>query len=611
MSTTVTVSDEVITLTQEVVETITVTVAEQGPPGVSGVDNHGLLAGLDADDHPQYHNDSRGDLRYSLLAHNHTGTYEPSGVVATHEAALDPHPGYALESSLGGAALLSVGTTAGTVAAGDDARFATGTTGDAFASSHPGGNSHIDWTADQGATDVHAGNIPDLSGTYAVTAHDHAATYAPIAQGVTNGDSHDHSGGDGAQIAYSGLSGLPTLYAGAASEIHAATAKTTPVDADELGLVDSAASWVLKKLSWGNLKTTLSSVFAVLAGKSGGQTLIGGTGVTDKLVLQGTSGNGTSTATALEVNVGNNGATSALTVLNDGKVGVKKSPTVLIDIAGVTGDSIVIDNAETVPSGQVKDSPTFLLKGKHWSSTLGPRVASGGIQLITPVVGSVWNNNISPRCKLSFLVGANNATPTEKMYISSDGQFYIAGGADFSGPSVSDSNTVYVRNTELATSGVAQPSNKLILSGQAWNSAQGPMPNQGVLQVINVTNNANPTLDRLAISVASANNPLSPVEVLSLLSNSTVGINVTYPSAALHTIKTTEQLRLGYDATNYLSATVDASGNITLDTTGGTIKTPDVIENTTAGEGIILKSPDGTRYKLTVANGGTLSIAAA
>lgn len=35
--------------------------------------------------------------------------------------------------------------------------------------------------------------------------------YAVSAKGVTNGDSHDHAGGDGAQIAYSGLSGLPTL----------------------------------------------------------------------------------------------------------------------------------------------------------------------------------------------------------------------------------------------------------------------------------------------------------------------------------------------------------------------------------------------------------------
>lgn len=37
------------------------------------------------------------------------------------------------------------------------------------------------------------------------------STKAPIAKGVTNGDTHDHSGGDGAQIAYSGLSGLPAL----------------------------------------------------------------------------------------------------------------------------------------------------------------------------------------------------------------------------------------------------------------------------------------------------------------------------------------------------------------------------------------------------------------
>lgn len=34
------------------------------------------------------------------------------------------------------------------------------------------------------------------------------AIYAPIAKGVTNGDSHDHSGGDGAQIDHGGLAGL-------------------------------------------------------------------------------------------------------------------------------------------------------------------------------------------------------------------------------------------------------------------------------------------------------------------------------------------------------------------------------------------------------------------
>jgi hypothetical protein len=45
---------------------------------------------------------------------------------------------------------------------------------------------------------------------------------------------------------------------------HAATSKATPVDADELPLVDSAASNVLKKLTWANLKATAKTYFDTL-----------------------------------------------------------------------------------------------------------------------------------------------------------------------------------------------------------------------------------------------------------------------------------------------------------------------------------------------------------
>lgn len=45
---------------------------------------------------------------------------------------------------------------------------------------------------------------------------------------------------------------------------HAATSKTAPVDADEIPLVDSAASNVLKKLTWANLKATLKTYFDAL-----------------------------------------------------------------------------------------------------------------------------------------------------------------------------------------------------------------------------------------------------------------------------------------------------------------------------------------------------------
>ena len=61
------------------------------------------------------------------------------------------------------------------------------------------------------------------------------ALYAVIAKGVTNGDSHDHSGGDGAQIAYSGLSGLPTL--------GTAAAKNTGASGDAVPLCNVANTW--------------------------------------------------------------------------------------------------------------------------------------------------------------------------------------------------------------------------------------------------------------------------------------------------------------------------------------------------------------------------------
>lgn len=49
-----------------------------------------------------------------------------------------------------------------------------------------------------------------------------------------------------------------------ATVVHGATSKATPVDADELGIIDSAASNVLKRLTWANLKATLKTYFDTL-----------------------------------------------------------------------------------------------------------------------------------------------------------------------------------------------------------------------------------------------------------------------------------------------------------------------------------------------------------
>jgi hypothetical protein len=56
---------------------------------------------------------------------------------------------------------------------------------------------------------------------------------------------------------------------GIAPITHAATGKATPVDADEMPLVDSAASNGLKKLTWANLKATLKAYLDTLYSTSG------------------------------------------------------------------------------------------------------------------------------------------------------------------------------------------------------------------------------------------------------------------------------------------------------------------------------------------------------
>lgn len=86
-----------------------------------------------------------------------------------------------------------------------------------------------------------------------------------------------------------------------------------------------------------NLSVDSHPIYAFLAGRAGGQTVIGGTGVTDALTLQGTSGNGTLTNKALRVLVGNAGATEAMTVLNNGDVGIGiVNPSARMHIVGPT-----------------------------------------------------------------------------------------------------------------------------------------------------------------------------------------------------------------------------------------------------------------------------------
>jgi len=71
-----------------------------------------------------------------------------------------------------------------------------------------------------------AGWLPDLSGTYATAA-----------KGVTNGDSHDHSGGDGGQIAHTALSAIGTNAHSAIDSHIGSTSNPHSVTAAQVGAV--------------------------------------------------------------------------------------------------------------------------------------------------------------------------------------------------------------------------------------------------------------------------------------------------------------------------------------------------------------------------------------
>lgn len=75
------------------------------------------------------------------------------------------------------------------------------------------GNLRMDGTVSVGSIDEVAriDHIHPTDTSRASATHNHDTVYAPITKGVTNGDSHDHNGGDGAQIDYANLANKPTL----------------------------------------------------------------------------------------------------------------------------------------------------------------------------------------------------------------------------------------------------------------------------------------------------------------------------------------------------------------------------------------------------------------
>ena len=86
------------------------------------------------------------------------------------------------------------------------------------------------------------------------------------------------------------------------------------------------------------------------------------------------------------------------------------------------------------------------------------------------------------------------------------------------------------------------------------------------------------------------------------LSTGKIGIGVVDPQARLHTLSTTEQFRIGFDASNYVSYTVNSGGDLTVAPTGGDFNVTGNISSSTWGSGIatFLQTPSSANLATAV-----------
>jgi hypothetical protein len=147
---------------------------------------------------------------------------------------------------------------------------------------------------------------------------------------------------------------------------HAATSKATPVDADEMPIVDSAASYVLKKLTWANAKATLKTYF---------DTLYGAGTVTAVSVATANGFSGSSSG----------GATPALTIVAGAITPTSVNSVVL---SGSTTPTLAVTGTTTV-SGSNTGDQTITLTG----AVTGSGTGSFATTIATPGTLTVSSSN--------------------------------------------------------------------------------------------------------------------------------------------------------------------------------------------------------------------------
>jgi hypothetical protein len=179
-------------------------------------------------------------------------------------------------------------------------------------------------------------------------------------------------------------------------------------------------------LGLGTAAYTASADYPLLAGRAGGQTLKGGTGVADILKLQGTAGNGTAAEESIQLLVGNNGGTIAATVTNFGDVGFGTV------VPGTHGNPVSQKYLDIISPGAAGDTATAVL-GLGGNQTVDGNLGDINFYNLAKVgadkrVGVIRCARTGADNSSKYEIYTNNAGSwVTAATIAADGAFYVVG----------------------------------------------------------------------------------------------------------------------------------------------------------------------------------------
>ncbi len=190
------------------------------------------------------------------------------------------------------------------------------------------------------------------------------------------------------------------------STIHGATSKSTPVDADEFGLIDSAASNVLKKLTFANLKATLKTYFDSLYQAAGSYLTASSTAtLTNKTFDANGTGNAISNIEVADFASGAIDTDTSLSANSDSKIATQKAVKAYVDGLIAANDAMVFKGVidcsanPNYPAASAGDTYRVSVAGKIGGGS-GVAVEAGDILLCLTdgtssgnqaTVGSNWS----------------------------------------------------------------------------------------------------------------------------------------------------------------------------------------------------------------------------